>query len=104
MAKKRQPNRNATRRATAVQGESLTAWESALRQQQPDVFAARQAPQARLQRVADRLADLVQERSELVAQRDALVAQLRTEGWSWKEIAAVAGVSHAALVQRRERA
>jgi len=42
-------------------------------------------------------------RRDLLSDRDALVEQLRASGMTWHEVAALAGVSHAALIERRRR-
>jgi hypothetical protein len=104
MATKKAPNRNATRKAPDPSAPQ-TEWERALALQQPHAWEERvrraRTPEARLERVAQQLADLVADRARLVAERDELVHELRASGLHWSEIASLAGVTHSALVQRR---
>lgn len=63
--------------------------------------AARDRALERLKSDGERLAMLERERHELVARRDRLVDELRAAGLSWGALAAAAGTTRAALIQRR---
>lgn len=67
------------------------------RRQQQRVAAAEE----QLRAIARRLEALELERAGLMATRDAAVGDLRAAGYSWGRLAAMAGTTRAALIQRR---
>lgn len=64
------------------------------------VLADRMPARDALGRISEELVGVERDRCELVARRDQLVEQLRAEGASWVELAALAGTSRQALMKR----
>lgn len=105
-SKKRSPKRSATRsRQAAPSPADRDPYVRAMRAQGfpeervLEVLEQRRRPEDRLQEIAAEILELEQQRRQLLARRRDLVVELRAAGWQWKQIAAVAGVSHAALIQ-----